>query len=102
LFSIRLPESLVTTHLVPLVTCGGSKEHKIIIGAPTFDESKCGATPRLLKSLKTQLEDQLPASHQAQNLRTCSGRNHQVLLYQSCVDGVGGFVKRSYDNQAMY
>ena len=61
--SIVLAESLVITHLVPLVTRGGSKERKIVIGAPTFNESKCGATLTLLKSLKTLLEIQLLEIH---------------------------------------
>ena len=39
-------ESLVITHLVPLVTLGGSKDRKMIIGAETFNDSRCEGIPR--------------------------------------------------------
>ena len=41
LASIVLAENSVITHLVPFVTLGGSKDRKIIIGAATFNKSKC-------------------------------------------------------------
>jgi len=58
--SMLLAESLVITHLVPLVTLGGCSERKIIIGVPTFNESKRGGKPETSKSLKTQLETWQP------------------------------------------
>jgi len=67
--SMLLAESLVITNLLPLVTLGGSSERKIIIGTPNFS---AGVNPKLLKSLKTQLETQQPGIHQAQSLRTCT------------------------------
>ena len=38
-------ESLVITHLVPLVALGGSNERKMIIGAASFNESKFEGIP---------------------------------------------------------
>ena len=68
-------ESLVITHLVPLVTLGGSNELKMIIGATSFNESKCEGNPdRLapLKSLKIQWENVQPGIHQVQNPVICT------------------------------
>ena len=41
LASMVFAESLVITHLVPLVTLGGSKDRKMIIGAPILNDSRC-------------------------------------------------------------
>ena len=45
-------ESLVITHLVPLVTLGGSNERKMIIGSASFNESKCKGNPDISKEFK--------------------------------------------------
>ena len=50
-----LAESLVTPHLVPFVTLGGSKERKMIIGAASFNESKCGGNPDASKKFKNSM-----------------------------------------------
>ena len=73
------------THLVSLVTHGGSKGRKIMIGAPIFNESKCGGKPETSKEFKNsvgnstaQLEILLPGIHQAQSPSTCTGHTPQV------------------------
>ena len=43
---------LVIIHLVPLATRRVSKERKIMIGEPTFNESKCGGNPEISNSKK--------------------------------------------------
>ena len=48
-------ESLVITHLVPLVTLGGSKDHKIIIGAEIFKESTCEGNPETSREFKNSM-----------------------------------------------
>ena len=53
LSSIVLAESLVITQLVPFDTFGGSKEHKIIIGAATFN--KCKGNPDISKEFKNSV-----------------------------------------------
>ena len=45
-------ESLVITHLVPLVTLGGSNECKMTIGAASFNESKCEGNSDTSKEFK--------------------------------------------------
>ena len=45
-------ERLVTMHLVPLVTLGGSKDRSIIIGAPTFNNSWWGGRPDISNVFK--------------------------------------------------
>ena len=52
LASTLLAESLVITQLVPFVTLGGSNDHKIIIGALTFKDSKCKGKPETSKEFK--------------------------------------------------
>ena len=44
-----LAESLVIMHLVLLVTLGGSKESKMIIGAASFNERECEGNPETSK-----------------------------------------------------
>ena len=48
-------ESLVITHLVPLVTLGGSKDRKIIIGAEIFKESICEGNPETSREFKNSI-----------------------------------------------
>ena len=50
-----LAESLVIIHLVPFVTLGGSKERKMIIGAASFNESKCEGNPDTSKEFKNSM-----------------------------------------------
>ena len=45
-------ESLVITHLVPLVTLGGSKDRIIIIGAEIFKDSTCEGNPETSREFK--------------------------------------------------
>ena len=52
LASIVFAESFVITHLVPLVTLGGSKDCKMIIGAPSFNDNKCEGNPETSKEFK--------------------------------------------------
>ena len=52
LASMVFAESLVITHLVPLVTLGESNERKMIIGALSFNESKCKGNPDTSQELK--------------------------------------------------
>ena len=73
-----LAESLVITHLVPFVPLGGSKECKMIIGAASFNESKCEGNKIPLKSLKIQWENAQPGIHQEQNPVICTQQAHQV------------------------
>ena len=47
-----LAESLMITHLVPLITLRGSNERKMIIGAASFNESKCKGNPDTSKEFK--------------------------------------------------
>ena len=51
-FYMVFGESLVITHLVPLVTLGGSKDRKMIIGAAIFSESKWEGNPETSKEFK--------------------------------------------------
>ena len=55
LTSMVFAESLVTTHLVPFVTFGRSKDRKIIIGAATFNKSKCEGNPETSKEFKNSV-----------------------------------------------
>ena len=48
-------ESLVITHLVPLVTLGGSKDRKIIIGAESFKDSTCEGNPETSREFKNSM-----------------------------------------------
>ena len=50
-----LAESLVITHLVPLVILGGCNELKMIIGAASFNESKCEGNPDTSKEFKNSM-----------------------------------------------
>jgi len=47
-------ESLVITHLVPLVA-PGSNERKMIIGAASFNDSKCEGNPDISKEFKNSM-----------------------------------------------
>jgi len=47
--------------IVPLVTSGGSKDHKINIGAAIFNESRCKGNPETSKELKNSM-GKCPAS----------------------------------------
>jgi len=42
-------ESLVITHLVPLVTLEESKDHRMTIGAVIFNEIRCEGNPETSK-----------------------------------------------------
>ena len=48
-------ESLVITHLIPLVTLGGSKDHKIIIGADSFKDSVCEGNPGTSREFRNSM-----------------------------------------------
>ena len=48
-------ESLVIAHLVPLVTLGGSKDRKIIIGAESFKDSTCEGNPETSREFKNSM-----------------------------------------------
>ena len=48
-------DMIVLAESSPLVTRGGSNERKNIIGAPTFNESKCGGNPDTSKEFKNSL-----------------------------------------------
>ena len=48
-------ESLVITHLVPLVTLGGSKDRKMIIGAETFNDSRCEGNPETYREFRNSI-----------------------------------------------
>ena len=50
-----LAESFVITHLVPLVTLGGSKDRKMIIGAASFNVSRCEGNPETSKEFKNSI-----------------------------------------------
>jgi len=107
LASIQLAESLVTMHLVPLVTRGGSKERKIIISAPTFNESKCGATLRLLKSLKNSVGNstaRVSSGTESKDLywmQSPGNSSTKVLLMVRVVLFKGAKIQCS-DNQSMF
>ena len=47
-------ESLVITHLVPLVTLGGSKDRKII-GAAIFNDNRCEGNPEISREFKNSI-----------------------------------------------
>ena len=53
--SMMFAKSLVITNLVPLVTLGGSKDHKMIIGTAVFNESKCDRSPEIFKEFKNSV-----------------------------------------------
>ena len=55
LASMVFTESSVITHLVPLVTLGGSKERKMINGVASFNESKCEGNPETSKEFKNSM-----------------------------------------------
>ena len=59
-------ESLVIMHLVPLVTLGGSKDRKMIIGAETFNDNRCKGNPETSREFKnsTRQVDVLPSKNQ--------------------------------------
>ena len=48
-------ESLVITHLVPLVTLGGSKDRKMIIGAEIFNDSRCEGNPETSREFRNSI-----------------------------------------------
>ena len=48
-------ESLVITHLVPLVTLGGSKDRKIIIGAESFKDRICEGNPETSREFRNSM-----------------------------------------------
>ena len=55
LASMVLAERLVIAHLVPLVTLGGPKERKMIIGAASFYVSKCEGNFETSKEFKNSM-----------------------------------------------
>ena len=58
---------------------GGPRSVKIIIGASTFNESKCGGNPDTSNELKKILLQIQPLEiHQAQSSKTCTTHTHQV------------------------
>ena len=48
-------ESLVITHLVPLVTLRGSKDRKMIIGAEICNDSRCEGNPETLREFRNSI-----------------------------------------------
>ena len=48
-------ESLVTMYLVRLVTLGGSKDRKMIIGAETFNDSRCEGNPETSREFRNSI-----------------------------------------------
>ena len=102
-----LAESLVTTHLVPFVTRGGSKERKIIIGAPTFNESKCGGNPDTSREFKNSVGN-LTASDSSGTefkdlycVHSPGNYSTRVVLMVRVVLFRGAKMQRS-DNQVMF
>ena len=76
-------ESLVITHLVPLVTLGEYDERKMIIGTASFNESKCEGNPdtsKEFKNLKILWENAQPGIHQVQNPAISTQWAHQVTV----------------------
>ena len=73
-------ESLVITHLVPLVTLGGSKDRKIIIEADSLKTAHVKGILRSLESLKILWENGQPGIHQAQNPKIYTRQTHQVTM----------------------
>ena len=74
LASIVLAESFVIMHLVPFVTLGRSKEHKMIIGAART----CAKEIQI--SLKRLWENAQPGIHQVQNPVISTQPAHQVTV----------------------
>ena len=83
LASMVLAESLVITHLVPFVTLGGSKEHKLIIGTASFNVSKCEGNPDTSKEFKNSMGKCTAwdsSRTESSNQLICTQQAHQVTV----------------------
>ena len=75
-----LAESLVITHLVPLVTLGGSNERKMIIGTASFNKRECEGNPETSKECKNSMGKCTAWDSSVQNLVICTRQTHQVTV----------------------
>ena len=55
LASMVFGESFVITHLVPLVTLGGYKDCKMVIGAASFNDSRWERSPETTKEFRNSI-----------------------------------------------